>query len=134
MIKFSLRCDQGHHFESWFQSGQAFDTLQARGMVTCPDCASTSVQKALMTPALAAERPAAAPDDKAARLQALRAEVEANADYVGPRFADEARAMYLGDLPERPIYGEAALPEARALLEEGIPVLPLPFTPKAKTN
>ena len=149
MIKFALKCAEGHRFESWFQSGAAFDTLLARDLVTCPHCGSQSVEKALMAPAVA---PAPVPDgvpvrdtsvpatsegeisDRQTRLRALRARVEANADYVGPRFATEARAMHLGDIPDRPIYGEARPAEARALLEEGVPVLPLPFLPTRKAN
>ncbi len=133
MIKFSLACTEGHAFESWFQSGAAFDALAARGMVTCPDCGSTDVAKTLMAPAVSPARKAARAD-KQARLQALRAEIEAQSDYVGDRFATEARAMYLGDIPDRPIYGEAPLSEAKALLDEGVPVLPLPFTPSRKTS
>ena len=136
MIKFSLSCAEGHSFESWFQSGQAFDTLLQRGLVTCPHCGNADVSKALMAPAVSPARkaPAPAPEDTAAKLAALRAEVEANSDYVGDRFASEARAMYLGDIPDRPIYGEANLKDAKALVEDGVPVLPLPFTPKRKTN
>lgn len=142
MIKYALKCAEGHGFESWFQSGAAFDNLQARGLVVCPYCGLQSVEKALMAPAVApaAHAPDAtvpAPSDVVApeqRLRQLREKIEATADYVGSRFAHEARAMYLGDIPDRPIYGEARPAEARALLEEGVPVLPLPFVPTRKSN
>lgn len=146
MIKFSLRCAQGHDFESWFQSGAAFDSLKGRNLVACPVCGGTQVDKALMAPAVAQGQPpahAAAPDttpakdpspELAAKLRELRAHVEAHSDYVGDNFANQARAMYLGDIPDRPIYGEAQLSEAKALLEDGVPVLPLPFTPSRKAN
>ena len=146
MIKFALKCAEGHKFESWFQSGAAFDTLLSRSLVSCPQCGSQSVEKALMTPAVAAA-PDAAPDsapgadapvavtpDAETRWRALRARVEATADYVGSGFATEARAMHLGDIPDRPIYGEACAAEARALLEDGVPGLPLPFLPTRKAN
>lgn len=132
MIKFSLKCAQGHSFESWFQSGAAYDKLCAAGHVACPVCGTAKVEKALMAPA-AQTKPAADPD-RTAKLQALRQQVEANADYVGDNFAQEARAMYLGNIPDRPIYGEAKPAEAKALLEDGVPVLPLPFMPTRKTN
>ena len=77
---------------------------------------------------------AAPPPEVAAKLAALRKHIEAHADYVGPRFADEARRMHLGDAPERAIYGDANPSEVRALLEDGVPIAPLPFIPKAKTN
>jgi hypothetical protein len=141
MIKYSLRCAEGHGFESWFQSGAAFDGLLARQLISCPHCGTSAVEKALMAPAvgsgaaaITAQTPPAPQDDVARRLQELRARVEANSDYVGERFAAEARAMYLGEIPDRPIYGEARPAEARALLEEGVPVLPLPFLPTRKAN
>ncbi len=144
MIKFALRCAEGHIFESWFQSGSAFESLQARGLVTCPDCGSARVDKALMAPVVAKTAPATPPApekerpepsaDLADKLRRLRAEVEARSDYVGERFATEARAMYLGDIPDRPIYGEARADEAKALIEDGVPVMPLPFIPSRKSN
>ena len=136
MIKFTLRCSHAHEFESWFQSGSAFDALKARDMVACPVCGSTEVEKALMAPSVAkaAEKPPAKHDDMADKIRRLRAEVEARSDYVGTRFASEARAMYLGDIPDRAIYGEARPEEAKALIEDGVPVLPLPFVPRGKTN
>lgn len=138
MIRFSLKCAEGHGFDSWFQSGAACDGLIARDLVACPECGSHAVSKALMAPAVAATKaedtpaPAAAVSDP--RLEALRAHVESNSDYVGTGFASEARAMYLGEVPERPIYGEARPDEARALLQDGVPVLPLPFVPSRKAH
>jgi hypothetical protein len=137
MIRYTLSCDNGHAFDSWFQSATAFDTLSAGGHVACALCGSTTVTKALMAPAV---RPAdktalAAPaSELEQKLAALRAHVEQNSDYVGLSFAAEARAMHEGLAPERAIYGEARLDEARKLLEDGIPVAPLPFLPKAKAN
>jgi hypothetical protein len=130
MIKYTLDCDNGHRFESWFQSGAAYDDLHTRGLVACPDCGSTQVSKAIMAPSVKTTKRA----EIARKLQALRAEVEANSDYVGRDFVREARAMHLGETPERAIHGEARLDEAKALLEEGVPVMPLPFIPKIKTN
>jgi hypothetical protein len=142
MIKFSLKCAEGHGFESWFKTGAAFDDLNRRGFVACPVCGNTSVTKAMMAPAVAMGRAqqdtppviAAQPSEAETKLKELRAQVEANSEYVGTRFATEARAMYLGDTPDRPIYGEAAPEDAKALLQEGVPVLPLPFLPTRKTN
>jgi len=130
MIKYTLDCDTGHRFESWFQSGTAYDDLHARGLVTCPDCGSAQVSKAIMAPSVKTAKR----EEMAQKLQALRAEVEANSDYVGRDFAQEARAMHLGDAPERAIDGEARLDEAKALLDDGVPVMPLPFVPKTKPN
>lgn len=140
MIKFALRCAAAHEFESWFQSGSAFDDLHARGFLSCPVCGSSEVQKALMAPGVAKPEEAAAgkkpnnSQELTDKLRRLRAEVEANSDYVGERFASEARAMYLGEIPDRPIHGEARADEAKALIAEGVPVLPLPFIPGRKTN
>ena len=145
MIQYTLRCDQGHDFDSWFASAQAYDKLAAAGMVACAVCGSTGVSKAMMTPRLRTGRDAAAtragagalagtatPAEQA--LAELRRRVEENADYVGRDFVAEARAMHAGDAPERSIYGEARIDEARALIEDGVPVAPLPFRPQRKVN
>jgi hypothetical protein len=139
MIRYTLKCDQEHEFESWFASGAAFDALAKAGHLSCPVCGSGTVEKALMAPAVAtaedAARPLATPTDSLAqKLAELRRHVEETSDYVGEDFVREARAMHLGDAPERAIWGEARPDEARALLEEGVPVAPLPFMGKAKVN
>jgi len=153
MIQYALKCAEGHSFDSWFQSAAAFDKLAAAGMVQCAICGSTRVDKAMMTPRVRPGRKAAAaaepetpqqaqPDRPLSRpanaaeqaLAELRRKVEETSDYVGPNFASEARAMHQGEAPERPIYGEAKPEDARALIEEGVPVAPLPFLPNRKTN
>ena len=130
MIRYALKCREGHGFESWFQSASAYDALAQAGHVSCAVCGSTDVTKALMAPGVAAE--AAAPDPRADAIAKLRREVEQNATYVGGTFAQKARDMHDGVVPETSIYGEASPDEARALIEDGIPVLPLPFKPKQK--
>jgi hypothetical protein len=138
MIRYDLSCDRDHAFDSWFQSAEAFDKLQAAGMVACPDCGSASVSKALMAPQVRPARAAApslAAESKREKAMAeLRRKVEENSEYVGLSFAAEARAIHDGDAPERSIYGEARIDEARRLLEDGVPVAPLPFMPARKTN
>jgi len=143
MIRFALKCENGHRFESWFQSGAAFDALHSRGMIQCPECASTDVTKDLMAPKLAskgdvsegAQPVANAPDPElVSAIEKLRTHVEQNSEYVGQKFASEARAMHLGDTPHRAIYGEVDKKEAASLLEDGVPAVPLPFVPKQKTN
>lgn len=146
MIKFTLKCADGHRFESWFQSAEAFDKLRAGGMVACAVCGATGVSKALMSPqvrpgrkadaaAKAQEKPLSAPASAAEQALAdLKRRIEASSDYVGMNFASEARAMHEGSTPERAIYGEARPDEARKLIEDGIPVAPLPFVPGRKSN
>lgn len=144
MIRYTLKCDKDHSFESWFPSAEGFERLRAENRLVCALCGSAQVEKSLMAPAVqaaraapeaATERPLGAPvNDVEAAIAALRQHIEANSDYVGLNFATEARAMHEGDQPERPIYGEARLDEARALLEDGVPVAPLPFLPRRKTN
>lgn len=150
MIRFTLACDAGHRFESWFPSNAAYDEQSARGLVTCPFCDSAKVAKAPMAPAVArtdrgrpdtpapplpvpAEAPVpmiAEPERQLrALLRAVREHVVASAEHVGDRFADEARAIHYGDAEGRPIYGEATPQETRALVEEGIEVMPLPPAP-----
>ncbi|MCU0899040.1 MAG: DUF1178 family protein [Cypionkella sp.] len=142
MIRYNLRCDKAHEFDSWFQSAAAFDSLRAAGRVTCAVCGSAQVDKLLMAPAVRPARTAAAekvtlsePESEAERaIAALRAQIEAQSDYVGMNFVTEARKMHEGTAPERPIYGEARPEEARKLIEDGVPVAPLPFLPRRKAN
>ncbi|MEY4984726.1 MAG: hypothetical protein RIR62_2992 [Pseudomonadota bacterium] len=151
MIRYALKCADDHAFESWFQSAAAFDALQAQGHVTCPLCGSARVEKALMAPAVRpapADAPAKAPAPAQGgrpnltapataveeALAALRRQVEENSEYVGMNFAAEARRIHDGDAPERSIYGEARPDEARKLIEDGVPVTPLPFLPPRKAN
>lgn len=139
MIRYTLSCDQGHEFTGWFQSSQGFDQLQAAGHVSCTQCGSKSVQKSLMAPNVVS-KPALSADlttpanPRETALAKLRQHIENTSDYVGISFAAEARAMHAGTTPERAIYGEARLDEARQLIEEGIPVAPLPFLPRRKAN
>ena len=142
MIKYALACEQAHEFESWFPSSEAFETQRKRGFVTCPYCNSARVEKQIMAPSVArkdkvpeapAPQPVAVLSDREqeirAALRALREHVMKNAENVGKGFVEEARKMHYGEAEERSIYGEADLAEARALLEEGIDVLPLPVVP-----
>lgn len=135
MIRYDLTCDQGHSFDSWFASAAAYDRLAAAGHVACPDCGSAKVAKALMAPAVGKREALTAPrDPREAALAELRRRVEESSDYVGLSFAAEARAMHEGRIPERAIHGEANPDEARKLIEDGVPVAPLPFLPARKTN
>jgi hypothetical protein len=141
MIRYDLRCRAGHAFDSWFASSDAFDRLRAAGHVVCPVCGTTDVEKALMAPAVVRSDDPPPPrlldeptDPRAAALAALKREIEEKSEYVGMRFVAEARAMHAGEVPARPIHGEARIDEARKLLQEGVPVAPLPFIPTRKTN
>ncbi|MFN3276341.1 MAG: DUF1178 family protein [Paracoccus sp. (in: a-proteobacteria)] len=137
MIRYAMRCNKGHDFDGWFRSSDAYDTALMAGAVTCSHCGSTQVEKALMAPKVASgrDRPLSGTHSPAeAALEKLRQQIEANSDYVGLSFADEARAMHDGHAPARAIHGEAPLAEARKLIEDGVPVTPLPFLPRRKTN
>lgn len=133
MIRYTLKCANGHAFDSWFASGDAFDKLNSARHVICPDCGNADIEKALMAPAVrhALSDPAT---DREKALAELRAKVEANSEYVGTDFATEARRIHDGDAPGRSIYGEAKFEDAKALIEDGIPVAPLPFMPPRRTN
>ena len=148
MIVYNLHCGKGHTFEGWFASIAAFDEQKAHGKLLCPLCNSRSVTKAPMAPALSSKvaeskravrvpletKPAPIPSGKGADelrqmrqfMTGLRKYVEQNAEYVGPKFPDEARKIHYGESEERHIYGEASLEEAADLVEEGIDVAPLP--------
>ena len=140
MIRYDLKCEHGHAFDAWFPSAADFDEQAARGLVSCVQCGSDKVEKALMAPRVpkkANAREGAKPMLSAGpkteierKLAELRAHIEKNSDFVGDRFAAEARAMHVGEKEHRAIHGQATKDEARALVEEGVPVAPLPFLPR----
>ncbi len=143
MISYALRCDNGHGFDSWFQSAAAFEALERGGHLNCSVCGSGKVGKAMMSPRVGVGSEAddaavpvlkGAPSEIEKALADLRRKVEETADYVGGDFATQARAMHLGDLPERAIYGEARPEQARSLIEDGVPLMPLPFRPRRKMS
>lgn len=150
MIRYTLKCERDHAFESWFQSSSTYDAQVKRKLVSCPVCDSTRIEKAIMAPQIAKKSrdrgepapPAAAPAEDSstplmmtheqelrAKLKELRDHVTKIADNVGNRFPTEARKMHYGDAEHRAIYGEASAEEAKALSDEGIDVMPLPVLP-----
>jgi hypothetical protein len=151
MIRYNLRCKKGHPFESWFQSSAAYEAQEKRKLVSCPNCGSVNVERAIMAPQIVTKKgreqaaptpvPAEATGSEStpllmaqerelrAKLKELRDHIVKNADNVGERFPAEARKMHYGDIEHRPIYGEASPDEARALIDEGVEVSPLPVLP-----
>jgi hypothetical protein len=143
MIHYQLRCDAAHEFDGWFPNSEGFESQAGRGLVVCPVCADTHVTRALMSPGIprkgerrpqpAEPAPAtptaggALPDAVRAALQLLRQEVEANCDYVGADFAEEARRIHHGETDRRGIYGESSKAEAEALADEGIDIARIPW-------
>ena len=132
MIIFDLRCEaRGHVFEAWFGSSEDYESQRARGLVACPVCGSGEVAKAPMAPAVPAKgnrspSPQEVKDMMAAAASAQQRLLEAS-EPVGERFADEARAIHLGEAEARAIHGRATPAEAESLIEEGVPIAPLPF-------
>jgi hypothetical protein len=163
MIHYDLRCSDGHGFDGWFRDSATFDQQAARGLVECPVCGGTAVERALMAPRLSRGRrapvidvasaadegkappvtadvpaapvtrhpPAPMPDHVRVMLQRIRAEVEQKCTYVGGKFAEEARRMHEGEVPAKPIYGEATPAQAEALEDDGIAVARIPWVPRA---
>ena len=155
MIRYSLNCEHGHGFESWFANSAAYDKQRKRALVTCPMCGSAKIEKAIMAPRLtrtenaeprapsppapqlpqqgAARAPVAmmspAEHELRNKLKELREHITKNADYVGSRFPEQARKIHYGEIEHRSIYGEASLEEAKELHEEGIDFHPLPILP-----
>jgi hypothetical protein len=159
MIRYALNCDRGHPFESWFQNSAAYDKQAKRALIACPVCGSTEVEKAIMAPRLgrtdAAETPTTKPPARTPpgpgpaqrpvqgpvammspperelrkKLKELRDHITKNADYVGPRFPEQARKIHYGEIEHRSIYGEASPDEAKELHDEGIEFHPLPILP-----
>jgi hypothetical protein len=134
MILFKLRCADAHEFEAWFRDGATYERQAGRGLIACPDCGGTDIDKAPMAPRLArtaGEKPAPSPEQLRHALQQLRRQVEQNCDYVGERFAEEARRIHRGESEARGIYGESTEQESDALAEEGIEVARIPWVPSS---
>jgi hypothetical protein len=155
MIRYRLNCSSGHSFEAWFQNSAAYERQAKRGLVECPTCGTNKVQKALMAPSIAkggrkrrsppadpiaaseAQVPvdntatsAAIPPQMLEMMRKIRREVQTRAEYVGPRFAEEARKIHHKEVPERGIYGEASPDDVRALRDDGVECYPLPTLPE----
>jgi hypothetical protein len=159
MIRYALNCDHGHTFDSWFANSAAYDRQAKRALIACPVCESTKVEKAIMSPRLGRSDAGDTPDPKTPpiaapptppapgaapapvavmspperelrkKLKELREHLTKNADYVGPRFPEQARKIHYGEIEHRSIYGEASPDEAKELHEEGIAFHPLPILP-----
>jgi hypothetical protein len=141
MIKYALSCDDGHEFEGWFGDSSDFDHQRGSGLLECPLCASTHVRKQIMAPSVVGAKKRDAVRDEGGKrsmmmevMGQVRAHVEANFDYVGDRFAAEARKIHARESEERGIYGEASSEEVRGLVEDGVPVAPLPPPAPRKTQ
>ena len=154
MIRYTLNCDKGHTFESWFANSAAYDKQAKRALIACPICNSTKVEKAIMAPRLGRSEPPAAIETPAppqaatppappasvamtspmehelrTKLKELREHIVKNADYVGRGFPEQARKIHYGETEHRSIYGEATPEEAKELHEEGVAFHPLPVLP-----
>ena len=142
MIKYALACDYDHAFEGWFGSSSDYDDQAARGLLECPLCASKVVRKQIMAPAVAGTKARTAAPEPSAQVREMmmtamgevRRQVEENFDYVGDRFAKEARDIHDGKSEERGIYGEASPKEVKALIEDGVRIAPLPPAAPKKTE
>lgn len=132
MIRYALRCAGcAAEFEAWFASSAAYQEQSDRGLVACAECGARTVEKQIMAPAVSgttkrAARPDVPPEKLRAFVESARKHVSENFDYVGDRFAAEARAMYYGESEERAIWGETTVQEAKDLADEGVPAAPLP--------
>jgi hypothetical protein len=142
VISYNLICADGHEFEGWFKDSAAFDTQAEKGVLNCPVCGDDEVKKAIMAPSVKTSvtkakgrqevsPEAAKPDVQKLRqfMAGYRKFIEEHAEYVGPKFPEEARKIHYGESEERPIYGESTLNEARELVEEGIQIAPVPPDP-----
>ena len=145
MIRYDLICEDGHEFDGWFSNSAAFDEQSRNGLVSCIHCGSTSVEKQLMAPGIPVKgnrkkEPAAKPilaatvDPRQQKLvqmmRELRKAVEEHAEYVGDKFAEEARKIHFKEVDARGIYGEATREEVAALVEDGVDFMPLPNLPE----
>jgi hypothetical protein len=129
VIRYSLACVGEHEFEAWFSNSAAYDKQRRKKLVECPVCGTHEVRKQIMAPAVRGSEKKApdSPEAEAARIAGeVRRKIAETHDYVGERFADEARSMFYGESEERPVWGEVTPDAARDLIEEGVPAMPIP--------
>ena len=140
MIKYKLKCENLHQFESWFASSDAYDKLNKEQLLTCEICGSKSITKSLMAPRVSTNEKNKVKENlkldsnkEQNLIKELKKEIEKNCEYVGENFEKEARSIHYGESPERSIYGKTTLKQAKSLCEDGIPVTTLPWIDR-KTN
>ncbi|NUS99557.1 MAG: DUF1178 family protein [Sphingomonas sp.] len=129
MIVFDLRCLDGCTvFEGWFDSSEDFARQAERGLVQCPCCGSVRVQKAPMAPRVGrSDGKGSDAKEMLAELASLQSRLLSKSEWVGEELPEQARAMHLGEIEPRAVHGKATAEEAKSLIEEGVPVLPLPL-------
>tara|TARA_B100001559_G_scaffold107947_1_gene90800 strand:- start:1103 stop:1531 length:429 start_codon:yes stop_codon:yes gene_type:complete len=136
MILYNLKCTNGHNFNSWFASAETFDKLSELGQLSCEVCGCSEIKKDLMSPRLQSESKnkkfkknmLVKPHSEAEKiLKDFKEKIEKNSENVGRNFAKIAREIHEGDAPERSIIGEATPKETLELIEDEIPVTPLPW-------
>jgi len=138
MIKYSLECNQSHTFDAWFSDSLNFEKQNKNNQISCPNCSSLKIKKSIMAPSIPSKNYKSdllneKKDKVEVVLSKVRKHVEDNFDYVGDKFADEARSMHYGEKEEREIYGETTIEDAVDLIEEGVNVKPMPgVNPKLK--
>ena len=138
MIKYNLKCENNHNFDAWFSDSSNFEEQNKKNLILCPKCNSTKIEKNIMAPNIGSKKQSYTNALKTEKnyekiIRNVRKHVEKNFDYVGDKFADEARAIHYGEKEEREIYGETSVEEAVDLIEEGVNVSPIPgVDPKLK--
>ena len=141
MICYSLICSKSHTFESWFANAEAYDKLKAQNLLSCPECGTSEVDKAIMAPNVSSKtnkkpvitQPELSPSTSEKAIQEIKAHIKNNSEDVGENFAVIARKMHEGETPERNIHGKTSLSEAKSLSEDGVPIIPIPWLNR-KTN
>ncbi len=131
MIRYTLICNNGHQFDSWFSDSASFERLREKGHLECAICSSKKVTKSLMAPVVKPKKKETLLSKQSAlekEIKALKQKIMATATDVGENFSAEARAMHYGEKEEKPIVGKTTVDEAKELAEEGIPFTPLPWS------
>ena len=131
MIRYTLNCNNGHQFDSWFSDSASFEKLREKGHLECAICSSKKVEKSLMAPVVTPKKKEtllSKQSELEKEIKALKQKIKATATDVGENFSAEARAMHYGEKEEKPIVGKTTIDEAKELAEEGIPFTPLPWS------
>ena len=138
MIVFNLLCIEcDYSFEGWFDNTLAFNKQKKNKLISCPNCESLNIKKALVAPNLGKKSNSKIFKNQktlASNIKKIKRIVEENFDYVGDKFTDEAKKIKYGETNDRPIYGEATIDQAKELIEEEIKITTLPFQSSKKNN
>ena len=135
MIKYNLKCNKGHEFESWFPDSNEYEKLRKKKLLECIFCNSNKIEKSIMAPMISGTKNSESPVNKTLlekkkQLIQIRNYIEKNFEFVGENFSQKVREIYYDKKTKKTIYGTTTSEERKELAEEGIDLLSIPWVEK----